>query len=532
MSNITSADLNEQLKNLNVKVNLKGLIGQALDIKDQVSALNSSSLGLVFGSVQAGFESLTQTTSNPQGATTSKMPSIASLTPSGDADTVKTLASEASSKLESVTGSAGSTAAAMLDDIVVAGTPLAIAAALGEVYGRTPEELSSQLGELTGGANINIGSAISGLVGGGVLDGFAKNSGLLSGAIGKAVGGFVDGNLMKNLAEGISGNIQGAVLGSIPGLNNNTLLKSAVGDIISNNVGAAVDKLAGNIGIPTDLKQLADKLNINTKIGKSADLINLVVSLRAAGASQASTSGLLGSLSDLQTSLGNAAGGMSKSVNNFNAELGSPSAGRSVKIGSTSSNSEYDTDFSYVDSLQEMVYDLRSISRPVTTTIVHWTSNYINDNHIDAEIIKQDHAARGWETIGYHYIIRRDGSIQRGRSPNQVGAHASNSHNIYSIGISFVAGYNCPNGTRNPESYASSASINSAQWKAFDTYLAAFYQVYPGAEVWGHKDTDPDKKIDPGFDVESYIFNKFGKKNVSPQPTRTYTIQELTSRSF
>ena len=530
MPKITSDDLNSALKNINIKVNIKGLIGQALDIKDQFSALNSSSLGLTFGSVQAGFESLTQTTSNPQGATTSKMPSIATLTPSGDADTVKPLVEEASSKLESVTGSAGTTAAAMLDDVITAGTPLAIAAALGEVYNRTPEEISGQLGELTGGVKIDIGGAISGLVGGGILDGFTKNSGLLSGAIGKAMGGFADGNLMKNLTETIGGNIQGAVLGSIPGLNNSNLLKSAVGDVISNNVASAVDKLAGEIGIPRDLRELADKLNINTKIGKSADLVDLITNLRAAGASEQSTNGVLGSLSNVQSSLSGVAGGMSKSMSSFDSKLGGHTAGRTAQIGSSSTG--IDTDFSYIDSLQEMIYDIRAISRPVTTTIVHWTANYINDNHIDANAIKQEHITRGWDTIGYHYLIRRDGSIQRGRNTNQVGAHAGSAHNIYSLGISFVAGYNCPNGTRNPEPYASSKSINSAQWKSFNTYLTAFYQVYPGGEVWGHMDTDPENKIDPGFDVQSYVFNKFGKKNISPQPTRTYAIQELTTRSF
>lgn len=54
----------------------------------------------------------------------------------------------------------------------------------------------------------------------------------------------------------------------------------------------------------------------------------------------------------------------------------------------------------------------------------------INDWHLD----------NGWVGIGYHYYIRKDGSIYRGRPEWAVGAHATG-HNDRSIGICCEGAY-------------------------------------------------------------------------------------------
>ena len=45
------------------------------------------------------------------------------------------------------------------------------------------------------------------------------------------------------------------------------------------------------------------------------------------------------------------------------------------------------------------------------------------------------HLARGWAGIGYHFVIRKNGSIERGRPLGAIGAHAGPGVNGYSIGI-------------------------------------------------------------------------------------------------
>ena len=54
--------------------------------------------------------------------------------------------------------------------------------------------------------------------------------------------------------------------------------------------------------------------------------------------------------------------------------------------------------------------------------------------------INQWHLDNGWVGIGYHYYIRKDGSIYRGRPEWAVGAHAT-SHNDRSIGICCEGAY-------------------------------------------------------------------------------------------
>lgn len=170
-----------------------------------------------------------------------------------------------------------------------------------------------------------------------------------------------------------------------------------------------------------------------------------------------------------------------------------------------------DYKFTYVSSEEELISDFREPDRKINEVIVHWTGNYIDQGNIGAEDIHRWHLERGWNGIGYHYVIKRNGNLQRGRPINKIGTHTKN-RNQSTVGISFVGGYNCTSGTKNPDRFMSAESFTPAQWKTFGTFIEAFYQVYPGGEVRGHTDIDT-QRTDPGFDCESYVLNKFGKKN-------------------
>lgn len=45
-----------------------------------------------------------------------------------------------------------------------------------------------------------------------------------------------------------------------------------------------------------------------------------------------------------------------------------------------------------------------------------------DSSHHTAEIIEQWHMSKGWEGIGYHYIIQKDGSVLAGRPENYHSA--------------------------------------------------------------------------------------------------------------
>lgn len=57
-----------------------------------------------------------------------------------------------------------------------------------------------------------------------------------------------------------------------------------------------------------------------------------------------------------------------------------------------------------------------------------------------ASLVHQWHIGRGWSGIGYHFIVRKNGTIERGRPIDTVGAHCSN-HNSYTIGICFEGNF-------------------------------------------------------------------------------------------
>jgi N-acetylmuramoyl-L-alanine amidase len=74
--------------------------------------------------------------------------------------------------------------------------------------------------------------------------------------------------------------------------------------------------------------------------------------------------------------------------------------------------------------------------RKITHLIVHYSDT---PDHMDIgrKEINRWHVERGWSGVGYHYIIRRDGTIETGRPIEQVGAHARG-HNMASVGICWV----------------------------------------------------------------------------------------------
>lgn len=64
--------------------------------------------------------------------------------------------------------------------------------------------------------------------------------------------------------------------------------------------------------------------------------------------------------------------------------------------------------------------------------IVLHTLAYEGDADIDR--VRRWHLDRGWQDVGYHYLVRRSGEVQPGRPESMVGAHALG-YNNKSIGI-------------------------------------------------------------------------------------------------
>jgi N-acetylmuramoyl-L-alanine amidase len=104
-----------------------------------------------------------------------------------------------------------------------------------------------------------------------------------------------------------------------------------------------------------------------------------------------------------------------------------------------------------------------------------------------AEDIHYWHKARGWDGIGYHYVIREDGKVDYGRPHYWIGAHVHR-HNLGTIGICLLG----------------IDYFTEVQLVALRTLIMRLLEEYPDAEVVGHRDLDPNRTC-PNFDVKHWL---------------------------
>ena len=131
-----------------------------------------------------------------------------------------------------------------------------------------------------------------------------------------------------------------------------------------------------------------------------------------------------------------------------------------------------------------------------------------------AQVIDGWHAQRGFKrsaeararlnpqlwSIGYHYLIYRNGVIATGRGEDEVGAHVAG-FNQKSLGICLIG----------------TDQFTPEQWASLRDLVARLRAKYPDARVVGHRDLSPDQnangivesfewlKTCPGFDVAAWL---------------------------
>ena len=134
--------------------------------------------------------------------------------------------------------------------------------------------------------------------------------------------------------------------------------------------------------------------------------------------------------------------------------------------------------------------------RHITLIVIH-CSAVKPDQQSSAAQIDSWHRQRGFHLgIGYHYVIRRDGTLEMGRPEYMVGAHCKN-HNQHSIGVCYEGGLNArgdPADTR-----------TEAQKRTMLSLLRELKERYPRAIIVGHHNLNPLKAC-PCFDV----YKEFG----------------------
>ena len=119
--------------------------------------------------------------------------------------------------------------------------------------------------------------------------------------------------------------------------------------------------------------------------------------------------------------------------------------------------------------------------RPATEVIViHHAGFPDGDKDSSAEEIHKFHQeTNGWAGIGYHYVIRKDGTIEQGRRPQMVGAHSYH-HNMNSVGICVAGNFELAKPNR--------AQMDSL--KLLTAWLCQKYKLNPmkSGVIVGHRD--------------------------------------------
>ncbi len=92
----------------------------------------------------------------------------------------------------------------------------------------------------------------------------------------------------------------------------------------------------------------------------------------------------------------------------------------------------------------------------------------------DALSIHEGHLKNGWSGIGYHFYVRKDGSVFKGRPIGSVGAHTKGKNSL-SIGVCFEGNFE-------------TETMSVRQIQAGREIVEYLKDLYPQAVVKKHRD--------------------------------------------
>ena len=169
--------------------------------------------------------------------------------------------------------------------------------------------------------------------------------------------------------------------------------------------------------------------------------------------------------------------------------------------------------------------------REVKYIVIHCSATKEGVN-VSAATIDTWHKRRGWNGIGYHYVIGIDGAIEAGRPVNTMGAHVGGGGNRASIGIAYIGGVDA--------NLKAKDTRTEAQKKSLIKIIEILKNIYPEASIHGHRDYSVDKDGDgvephefmkqcPCFDAEVEYMD-YQPKNFKPKSKKARDIKKSKSK--
>lgn len=108
-----------------------------------------------------------------------------------------------------------------------------------------------------------------------------------------------------------------------------------------------------------------------------------------------------------------------------------------------------------------------------------------------AQDIHRWHKERGWAGIGYHFLVKKDGTIERGRPENAIGAHASGC-NSDSIGVCFEGAF-------------MTERMGQTQINAGRELISYLKNKYGITKIQRHKDVNPTNCPGDNFPFDAIV---------------------------
>lgn len=137
------------------------------------------------------------------------------------------------------------------------------------------------------------------------------------------------------------------------------------------------------------------------------------------------------------------------------------------------------------------------MARKITHIVLHCSATPASMD-VGRDWIDELHRGQGWNGIGYHWVIRRNGKVEAGRSEAAVGSHVKG-HNSNSIGVCMIGGVEKVGGK-----LVARENFTPAQWKALEALVRDLHGRYPTAKIVGHRDLNRGKDC-PSFSVRDWL---------------------------
>ena len=134
--------------------------------------------------------------------------------------------------------------------------------------------------------------------------------------------------------------------------------------------------------------------------------------------------------------------------------------------------------------------------RNVTDIIVHCSATPEGRN-VQLKDIDRMHKERGFNKVGYHFIVLLDGTIEIGRNLTEQGAHVSG-HNENTIGVCYIGGMDENN------KKAKDTRTNHQKVSLF-YLLNVLKKITKNAKISGHRDFSKDLNKDGVITPNEYM---------------------------